>query len=49
MSDISKKIIVIAIAAALVGGFFGSLATASLARADVFGNIWDFLTGKTAT
>ncbi len=49
MSDISKKIIVIAIAAALVGGFFGSIATASLARADVFGNIWDFLTGKTAT
>ncbi len=49
MSNESKKIVVMIIAAALVGGFFGSLATVSLARADVFGNIWDFLTGKTAT
>ncbi len=49
MSDLSKKISVIVVVSALVGGFIGSLATASLAKADFFGNIWDFITGNPAS
>ncbi len=49
MSDLPKKISVIIIVAALAGGFLGSLATASFARADLLGNIWNFITGQPAT
>ena len=45
----SKKIVIWVVGAALVGGFVGSLATASSAQASVWSSIWDFLTGSGAT
>ncbi len=45
----SKKIVSLVVAAALVGGVFGSLISASTARADILSNIWDFLSGNKST
>ncbi len=45
----SKKVLVIIIVAALVGGFFGSITASRFAQADLLGNIWDFITGSNAT
>ncbi len=45
----NKKIISLAIIAALGGGFVGSIASSRTANADVLGSIWSFLTGKSST
>lgn len=45
----SKKTLVIIVIAGLIGGFFGSVSTSRFARADLLGNIWDFITGSNAT
>jgi S1-C subfamily serine protease len=42
----SKKIAAFVVAAALVGGFIGSIASSGTAHADFLSNIWNFLSGK---
>ncbi len=42
----SKKIAAFIVAAALVGGFIGSVASSGTAHADFLSNIWNFLSGK---
>jgi serine protease Do len=45
----SKKILIIAIVAGLIGGFFGSLTASRSARANFLDDIWNFIKGGSPT